>query len=157
MANESQNQDGNPLENFAAAASQELGEQPISLSETMVEHVAGGQVSLHQSGVRSLQASALRLEESGAGFVRAGTIDVHNSGIGVAVARRMTLQEANSSVVVAQEVQATDVRTLALFAARVSGNISTVFTPVTALLAGAGFGLITWLLRRAFQNPNSAQ
>ena len=59
-------------------------------------------------------------------------------------------------VTVARAVEADDVRSLMVVAARVNGEVHSVFTPLTALAAGAGlaFGLVlfartvTWLVKR---------
>jgi hypothetical protein len=89
-----------------------------------------------------VHASALHLEESAAGFVRAGVIDAHESSIGVAVAQEMKLDQTHPPIVMAGRIQAPNVQTVVLLAGRVEGNVKAVFTPMTALAAGAGFALV---------------
>ena len=148
MTNQSQSHEENPLESFAAEMSEGLGGTPVELNETTVDNVEGGQIWMRQSAARTVQASALHMEESGAGLVRAGSVDVRNSGIGVVVANQLKVEESNGSFILAREVEARDVRAFAVFTSRVQGDVSAVFTPVTALAAGAGFAAALWLLRQ---------
>jgi hypothetical protein len=53
----------------------------------------------------------------------------------------MTLKEANTALLFAGHVQAKESRAFALIAGHLEGNVKAVFTPLTALAAGAGFGL----------------
>ncbi len=75
MSNQPHENHRNPLEDFAAEMSEGLESTPVNITDTNVDSVEGGQVTMRQSAARSVQASALQLEESGAGFARAGTMD----------------------------------------------------------------------------------
>jgi len=149
------NQSENPLEDYAAEMSEALDSNPVELNETSAGHVEGGQVWMKNSAARSVQASALHLEESAAAFVSAGSVDAHDSAIGVAVSKEASLVDLNNSIMVAQHVEAQNVRTFALLAGRVDGEVRTVFTPATALAAGAGFAVSLWLVRQllSWLNP----
>jgi hypothetical protein len=148
MTNQPHDQDRNPLEDFAAEMSEGLGSTPVSVTETNVNSVTGGQVTLRQSAARSVHASALHLDESGAVLARAGTIDVQYGAVGVAVAKQISLQDTTASVVAARQVEADSLRTAIILTTRVNGDVKTVFTPVTALAAGFGFAAGLWALRR---------
>lgn len=141
MSEQPQQPDGNPLDDLADELSGAWKGAPVEMNETTTTRVEGGQVWMKQSAARSVQASALRLEESAAGFVRAGVVDAHESGIGVAVAREMKLEQVNTPLLIAQQVEAKEVQTVVLIAGQVQGNVKTLFTPLTALVAGAGFAM----------------
>jgi hypothetical protein len=141
MNEQPQNPDGNPLDDFADEFSSAWKGAPVEMNETSATHVQGGQVWMKQSAARSVQASALRLEESAAGFVQAGQVDAHESAIGLAVAREMKLDQVNTPLLVAQKVEAKELQTVVLIAGQVRGQVKAVFTPLTALAAGAGFAL----------------
>lgn len=141
MHEQSQNPDSNPLDDLANDLSDTFGDAPVEMNETVAGDVKGGQIWMKQSAARSVRASALHLEESAAGFVRAGVIDAHESSIGVALAQEMKLDQTHPPLVVAGRVQAQNIQTVVLLAGRVEGNVKAVFTPLTALAAGAGFAL----------------
>lgn len=148
------NQSENPLEDYAAEMSEALDGAPVELNETSAGHVEGGQVWMKNSAARSVQASALHLEESAAAFVSADSVDAHDSAIAVAVTKEAKLADLTNSIMVAQHVEAQNMRTFALFAGRVDGEVKTVLTPVTALAAGAGFAVALWLIRQLFSRLN---
>jgi hypothetical protein len=75
-------------------------------------------------------------------------VDASNSAIGLAVTKQLSLRNTTSSVLVAQEVEADSLRSVVILTPKVNGNVKTVFTPVTALAAGAGFAAGLWVLRR---------
>ena len=59
----------------------------------------------------------------------------------MALAQEMKLDQTHPPLVVAGRVQAQNIQTVVLLAGRVEGNVKAVFTPMTALAAGAGFAL----------------
>jgi hypothetical protein len=106
------------------------------------------------SAAKNVSASALHMEDSAAAIVKAGSVDVTDGAIGVAIASSVKLRESTGLVTVAKSIEAEDTRTLMMFAARVNGQVESVFTPLTALAAGAGFAVglvvmartLTWLV-----------
>ncbi len=141
MTEQPQSPDGNPLDDFADEFSGAWKGAPVEMNEAATTRVEGGQVWMKQSAARSVQASALHLEESAAGAVQASVVDARKSSIGIAIAREMKLEHVNTPFVVAMTVEAKELQTVALIAGRVQGNVKTVFTPLTALAAGAGFAM----------------
>lgn len=152
MSEESHNPENNPLDEFADAFSNVQKGAPVEMNETTATRVEGGQVWMKQSAARSVQASALRLEESAVGFAQAGTVDAHESSIGIAVGREMKLDHVNTPLLIAQQVEAKELQTVVLIAGQVRGNIKTIFTPLTALAAGAGFALTLMAVKGLFTN-----
>jgi len=141
MSEQSQRDEPNPLDTIADELSTTLGGQPVELTEERTERVAGGQVAMRSSAARSVQASALHMEESAAGLARTGSLDMHDSAVGVATARTAAVADSAVGLLVAGRVQAEQVRTLAVIGAHIEGDVQSVLTPLTAVLAGAGFAL----------------
>ena len=152
MSEQSQNPDGNPLDDFADELSGAWKGAPVEMNETTTTRVEGGQVWMKQSAARSVQASALRLEESAAGFVQAGVVDAHESAIGVAIAREMKLDQVNTPLLIAQQVEAKELQTVVLLAGHVHGNVKAILTPLTALAAGAGFAITLFAFKSLLTN-----
>lgn len=148
MTERPSNSEENPLDDWATELSEMLDSAPINLNEKTTDSVQGGQVHMQQSSARTIDAHALRMEESAVGFVKAQSVDVDDSIVGMAVASEMSLQNVNSSILAAGDVDATEIRTVALFAQHVNGDVKTVVTPLTAILIGAGFGLAMFVLKR---------
>jgi hypothetical protein len=93
-----------------------------------------------------VQASALQMAESAAAFVRTGSLDAAESALGVVIAREATVKETTVPLLVAGQVKADQVRAVAVMAGRIDGTVKAVFTPVTAVLAGASFALTLFAL-----------
>lgn len=138
--------DENPLEDAAAAMSEGFTGTSVDIEQTSKSQVMGGQVHMKDSAAKSVQASALHMVDSAAAMVRSSSIDVDEGAIGVSVSSVASLRDSSSLVVLARQVKAEDVRTLMLISPKVDGNVETVFTPLTALAAGAGlaFGIVTF-------------
>lgn len=157
--NDEQDTNENPLEDAAAEMSAGLSGTVVEIEQTSKSRVEGGQVRMTDSAAKSVEASALHMEDSAAGLVRSGSVDVTDGAIGVAVASQMNVRESSSLVSVAKMMDAEDVRSLVIVASHVNGKVESVFTPLTALAAGAGlaFGLIifaralAWLATRPFR------
>jgi hypothetical protein len=156
---EHQDQDENPLEDAAAEMSEGLHGTSVEVEQTSKNRVQGGQVRMVDSVAKTVSASALHMEESAAGYVRSGSVDVMEGAVGVAVASAMSLRESTNVLAIARTLDASDVRALVVLAPRVNGTLQTVFTPLTALAAGAGLALglaliprtLAWLVKRLFR------
>ncbi len=147
-------QSDNPLEDYAAEMSEALDGAPVELNETSAKHVEGGQVWMKNSAARSVQARALHLEESAAAFVNATSVDAHNGAIAVAVSQESKLVDVANSILVARHVETQNGRAAVLIAGRVDGEVKTLFTPMTALAAGAGFALTLLFVRQVLSRLN---
>ena len=148
MSEQSPNADENPLDEFATELSAQLNSKPVEIDESSTDHIEGGQVWMKNSAARSIEASAVHLEESAAAFVQTHTLDIHKGAIGAVSTHDATLTGTTNSVLVANQVDAEDVRAVAIFALRLNGDAKTVFTPMVAFAAGAGFAAATFVLRR---------
>jgi hypothetical protein len=141
MSEKPQGNESNPLHSVADELSATLGGRTVELSEERVRQVTAGQVLMKSSAAQRVQASAAQMEESAAALVSAGSLDARESAIGVVTAREATVQDSAVSLVAAGRVRAEGVRTVVLLGGRIEGEVTTVLTPLTALLAGAGFAL----------------
>jgi vacuolar-type H+-ATPase subunit B/Vma2 len=156
---EQQNRDDNPLEDAAAKMSEGLSGTSVDVEQTSKSSVEAGQVNMVDSAAKSVTASALHMEDSAAGIVRSGSVDVTESAIGLAVGSSVRMQDSNSFVTVSKIVEADELQSVLVVASRVDGDVETVFTPLTALAAGAGLALglvlfgrsLRWLLTRPFR------
>lgn len=145
--------DENPLDRIANELSDGLQGQPIELNETNTNRVEGGQVWMKQSAARTVQASAVHLENSAAGLVRTGSLDAVDSALGPVITHEARLQDVALPLLVGRHITAKEVRAVGVFAGNIQGEVKTIFTPVTALLAGAGFALTFFgLLQLLSQN-----
>jgi hypothetical protein len=155
--------DENPLEDAAAAMSEGLTGTSVEVEQASKRHIEGGQVHMTDSAAKSVSASALHMEDSAALVVHSGSVDVNEGAIGVSISSNAMLNNSTTGVVVSRNVKASDVRSMMLIAGKVDGDVETVFTPLTALAAGAGlaFGLVsitslfTWLLVRPIRRLRS--
>ena len=140
MADLERDPQNNPLEDVAAAASNYLQGEKISLTGSSTRRIDAGQVKMQASSAGRVQAHAVHMENSAAGMVRAGSLETHNSASVVTIAREVHLTESGTPVVIAGDVKAAQVRTVLLAAGKVHGNVQTVFTVWSALAAGFGLG-----------------
>jgi hypothetical protein len=141
MNKRSRDSDENPLNHLADELSSGLQGKPIELTETNSDRVEGGQVWMKQSAARTVQASAVHLENSAAGLVRTGSLDAVDSMVGPVMTHEARLQDVATPLLVGRNITAKEVRAVGIFAGNIQGDVKTIFTPVTALLAGAGFAL----------------
>ncbi|MFN2202084.1 MAG: hypothetical protein ACK2UO_12805 [Caldilineaceae bacterium] len=156
---ERNDQDENPLEDAAARMSEGLHGTSVDVEQTSKSHVEAGQVRMMDSAAKSVTASALQMEDSVAGIVRSGSVDAKESPIGVSVSTSLHMQDSSAVVTIAKSVACDEVRSVFFFASRVNGDVQSVFTPLTALAAGAGFALslvvfvrtLPWLFKAMFR------
>jgi hypothetical protein len=140
MAETEREPQNNPLEDVAAAASDTLHGQTVSLTGSATRRIDAGQVKMQASSAGRIQAHAVHLENSATGMASAGSIETHDSALGFTLGREVHLAESVTPVVVAGKVEAGEVRTVLLAAGKVQGNVQAVFTIWSALAAGLGLG-----------------
>jgi hypothetical protein len=141
MSEKPQGNETNPLHNIADELGATLEGRAVELGEERVGDVSAGQVLMKSSAARRVQASAAKMEESAAALVSVSSLEVQESALGLVTAREATLRDSAVSLLAGGQVRAEGVRTVVLIGGRVDGEVTTVLTPLTALLAGAGFAL----------------
>lgn len=134
---------GNSLEDAAADLSTDMDHEREDVTDSSVSSVRGGQVSMSNSAARTVHAQAVNMTESVAGLVRTKSLDVQDCGIGLAVSKESTVAGSGIGLLASSRVKAKELQTVLLVAGRIDGDVKALFTPLTALALGAGFGLIT--------------
>jgi hypothetical protein len=153
MAEDPRPDDNNVLQDFAGVAADQVQGERVAMTGSAAKQVEGGQVTMTGSSAGAVKAHALHMENSAAGAVAGGAVEVRHSAVGAVAGREVTLQATSVGMLAAQTVQATNVRTVALLAGQVRGNVETVFTLWTALAAGAGLGVALFGLRALVGRP----
>ena len=155
MSDQPNEQNENPLDDLADELSEALTGQQVEINESSVGQVDGGHVQMRQSAARSVQASALSLDESAVGLARAKAIDVRDSTMAMAIADQAALHDVTVSVVAARRIDAQQVRAFAVFTPDLRGDVEAILTPITALIAGAGFAVTMFLLKNVLAGLGS--
>lgn len=140
MAETEREPKNNSLEDVAAAASDTLHGQTVSVTGSATRRINAGQVKMHTSSAGRIQAHTVNMENSAAALVSAGSLETSDSTLGMAFGRQVHLEKSVTPLVVAGRLQATEVRTVLLVAGKVQGNVQAVFTIWSALAAGFGLG-----------------
>ncbi len=139
MTDHDNRSDGNPLDEYAAQASEELGSRSTDVSNASVGHVESGQVSMRESFAQSVRSSAAYLEDAAAGIVQAGSLGAQDAAMGVVMAGEVRANTINSGVVAARELNGDEIHTGLLFAVNVRGDVHSTISPLVGLAIGAGF------------------
>jgi len=88
--------------------------------------------SLYRDACHTLDGEFIRMEQSAAVNVIADDID---------------MQESAALLVQAEEMRVTKSATLILAAGEVRGDVTTIFTPLSAMIAGVAIMVGLWLIR----------
>jgi len=150
MTDHENRSDGNPLDEYAAQASVELGSRTTDFSNASVGHVESGQVSMRESFAQSIRSSAAYLEDAAAGLVQAGSVDAQDAAIGLVMAGEVRATTLNSAVVAARNMQSGEIHTGLLFAVNVRGDVHSTISPLAGLAIGAGFAATLIAVRIIF-------
>jgi hypothetical protein len=139
----------NPLDEYAAKASQELAGRATDVTNSSVARVESGQVSLRESFARSVESAATYMEDAAAGVVKTGSLEASNVSIGVAQADTLRADTVEAGLLAARQVEAGEIRAGLLVAAQVQGTVHTLLSPRTGFAIGAGFAAMLVLLNIA--------
>jgi len=108
-------------------------EPPIEPTKAIpVDIPAANPVLLAQDSAQVVEAESVKMEQSAALTVLADDVDMTDSA---------------AFIVRAESVRTTDTACLILAATEVKGNVTTVFTPVTAAIVGGALLIGMWLIR----------
>jgi hypothetical protein len=150
MADSEREPQNNSLEEVAAAASDRLQAQQVSVNASAARHIEAGQVKMNASSVGRIKAHAVRMENSAAALANTGSLEAQESAVGATIAREVTLKKSMSPLIIAKKVKLTESRVLLLVAGKVQGNVRAVFTIWSALAAGFGVGAALITLGKFF-------
>jgi hypothetical protein len=156
--------------------SQESKEPKVtSVSQRDVQTVQGEMVRMHQASSETIEASQVEMEQSAAASVKATSVTTHQSAlaaveaeevlsqnsvvgfveaekasvrgyIGAVSAQNAEVHYSLAGVVVGNDVHVEGARTLLLIGQNVSGNVTTVIEPRSALIVGLTGGLFAGLM-----------
>jgi hypothetical protein len=140
----------NPLEDVAAAASDNLQGKTVSISGSAARSINAGQVKMQASSAGRIQAHAVQMENSAAALVNAGSVETHGSAAAFTVGREIHLEDSFTPLLVAGKVKASRVRAVFLLAGEVRGDVHIIFTVWSALAVGFGFGAALLTLGKLF-------
>jgi hypothetical protein len=104
----------------------------VSVKNSAVRMVTGGEVEVDQSAVRELRGDEVEVEQSALAF---------------ASAERLTVRKSSVVALAGRDVQARDVNAIFLLSPRVRGTVRTVFDARAAFAFGLGIVLGRRLLR----------
>lgn len=156
--------------------SQESNESQVAnISQTEVQTVQAETVRMHQASAETINANEVELEQSAAAHVQASSVSAHQSALaaveaeevlsqngligfieaektsvrgytGVVTAQNAEIHYSLAGVVVGNDVHVEGARTILLVGQNVSGNVTTVISPRSALIAGLTGGLFAGLM-----------
>jgi hypothetical protein len=149
--------------------------QVTNISQTDVKNVHAEMVRMHQASADTINANEVELEQSAAANVKATSVTTHQSALaaveaeevlsqnsfigfveaekasvrgytGAVSAQNAEVHYALAGVVVGNDVHVEGARTILLIGQNVTGNVTTIIEPRSALIAGLTGGLFAGLM-----------
>lgn len=117
----------------------------VVMKQSGSEQITADRVSMEQSGAKSIEAKSAQLDQSGVVALGADHVAMLQSSAVQIVTEEIRLSKSTAAYINARQAQVEDSRIL-LFTGSASGEVHTAFTPVTAAIAGAAFGLVLALV-----------
>lgn len=117
----------------------------IELEQSAAASIKATSVNAHQSAMAAVEAAELVSQNSAIGFVEAEKASVRGY-TGVVSAQNAEVHYALAGVVVGNDVHVESARTILLVGQNVTGNVTTVIGPRSALIAGLTGGLFAGLM-----------
>ena len=127
------------------ANSDTINATQVEMEQSAAAHVKASSVSTHQSALAAVEAEEVLSQNSVVGFVEAEKASVRGY-IGAVSAQNAEVHYSLVGAVVGNEVHVEGARTLFLIGQNVSGNVTTVIEPRSALIAGLTGGLFAGLM-----------
>ncbi len=127
------------------ASAETINANEVELEQSAAASVKATSVSTHQSALAAVEADEVMSQNSVIGFVEAEKASVRGY-TGVVSAQTAEVQYSLAGVVVGNDVHVEGARTLLLIGQNVTGNVTTVIEPRSALIAGLTGGLFAGLM-----------
>jgi hypothetical protein len=127
------------------ASADTINANAVELQQSAVAHVQASTVSTHQSALAAVEAEEVLSQNGVIGFVEAEKASVRGY-TGVVSAQNAEVHYSLAGVVVGNDVHMEGGRTLLLIGQNVTGNVTTVIEPRSALIAGLTGGLFAGLM-----------
>ena len=124
---------GADLKNVAA--------ETVMMKQSGAEHITADRVTMEQSGAKTLETKSAQLDQSGVVALSSDHAVVMQSSVVQVVADEVRMSKSSAVFVNAKQAHI-EQSGIVVFAGTAEGDIKTVFTPTTAAVMGAAFGLI---------------
>src|ERR1044071_4592227 len=122
------------------ASAETINANEVELEQSAAASIKATSVSTHQSAMAAVEADDVLSQHSVIGFVEAEKASVRGY-TGVVSAQSAEVHYALAGVVVGNDVHVEGARTIFLVGQNVTGNVTTVISPRSALIAGLTGGL----------------
>jgi hypothetical protein len=127
------------------ASGDTINANQVEMEQSAAAEVKASSVNTHLSALAAVEAEEVLSQNSVVGFVEAEKASVRGY-IGAVSAQNAEIHYSLVGAVVGNDVHVEGARTLFLIGQNVSGNVTTVIEPRTALIAGLTGGLFAGLM-----------
>ena len=127
------------------ASAETINASEVELEQSAAANVKASSVSTHQSAMVAVEADEVMSQNSAIGFVEAEKASVRGY-TGVVSAQNAEVHYALAGIVVGNDVHVESARTILLVGQNITGNVTTVISPRSALIAGLTGGLFGGLM-----------
>lgn len=127
------------------AAAERVEADEVALQQSAAVEVQASSVSAYQSALANVEAEEVLSQRSAFGYVQADKASV-NGYTGAVVAKNAEVHYGLTGIVAGGEVHLEGARTILLVGRNVSGNVTTMLDPRSALIAGLTSGLFAGLM-----------
>jgi hypothetical protein len=115
--------------------------QTVMMKQSGAEHITADRVVMEQSGAKTMEAKSAQLDQSGVVALGSDHAVLMQSSAVQVVAEDVKLSKSSALFVSAKQAHIED-SSIVLFAGTADGDVKAIFTPTTAAVLGAAFGLI---------------
>jgi hypothetical protein len=127
------------------ASAETINASEVALEQSAAAHVQADSVTTHQSALVAVEAEEVLARNSAIGFVQAEKASVRGY-TGVVAAQNAEVHYSLAAAVIGNDVHVEGARTLLLVGQNITGNVTTVIEPRSALIAGLTGGLFAGLM-----------
>lgn len=122
-----------------------LRAEEVALQQSVAESIQADSVSVHQSGLGAVKAEEVLSQRSAIAYAQAEKASV-SGYTGAVIATNAEVHYGITGLVAGRDVHAEGARAILLVGQNVSGNVTTLMNPRSALIAGLTGGLFAGLL-----------
>ena len=119
--------------------------EDVALQQSAAESIRADSISAHQSALVAVKAEEVLSQRSAIGYVQAEKASV-SGYTGAVVAGNAEVHYGLTGVAIGREVHVEGARALLVVGRQVSGNVTTIMDPRSALIAGLTGGLFAGLM-----------
>ena len=127
------------------AAAETIQAQEVALNQSAASDVRANSVSAYQAALATVEAEEVLSQRSAIGYVQAEKASVNGYTVAV-LANNAEVHYGMTGVVIGQDVHAEGARVILLVGRNVTGNVTPLLDPRSALIAGLTSGLFAGLM-----------